>query len=70
MSGMKVKVIGMSCNHCKINVETGLKKIAGVETALADIVNGEVTIKGENVNPDNIRSAIESLGYIYDGELR
>jgi len=70
MSGMKVKVIGMNCNHCKINVETGLKKITGVETALADIVNGEVTLNGENINPDNIRSAIESLGYIYDGELK
>lgn len=70
MKELKVKVMGMNCNHCKINVETGLKKVAGVEMALADIVNGEVTLKGENINIENVKSAVESLGYLYNGELK
>ena len=50
MNELKVKVKGMNCNHCKINVETGLKMISGIEIALADVVNGEVTQKGQNIN--------------------
>jgi copper chaperone CopZ len=70
MNEVKVKVRGMNCNHCKIKVETGLKKIAGIEVALADIVNGEVILKGDNINLDNVKTTVESLGYFYNGELR
>ena len=65
-----MKVSGMNCNHCKINVESGLKKIVGIEVALADIVNGEVTLKGDNISLDSVKSAIENLGYFYNGEIK
>jgi len=70
MKEVKVKVSGMNCNHCKVNVETGLMKIAGINVALADIVNGEVTLKGDNISFDNVKSVIESLGYFYHGETK
>ncbi len=70
MNEMKVKVLGMNCNHCKINVETGLKKIQGIDFAVADIVNGEVTIKGASVDPAAVQSAVEELGYTYRGVIR
>ena len=70
MNEVKVKVRGMNCKHCKINVENGLQKVPGIDVALADIVNGEVTLKGDKINLDNVKTTIESLGYFYDGETR
>jgi copper chaperone CopZ len=69
MVQVKVKVGGMNCNHCKINVETGLKKISGIDTAIVDIINGEVTIKGSKIELDSIKATVEDLGYFYDGEI-
>ena len=66
MDEMKVKVGGMNCNHCKINVETGLKRVSGIEYAVADIINGEVKIKGSHLDPELIKTAVEDLGYFYD----
>ena len=70
MNEVKVKVQGMNCNHCKINVETGLKKIQGIEYAVADIVNGEVTIKGASVDLAAVQLAVVELGYAYQGIIR
>jgi copper chaperone CopZ len=70
MTEMKVKVQGMNCNHCKINVENGLKKIQGIETAIADIINGEITLKGDPINLNDVKDVVESLGYFYHGEIK
>jgi copper chaperone CopZ len=69
MNEVKVKVQGMNCSHCKIKVETGLQRIPGIETAIADIVNGEVTLKGNKIELTQVQSAIESLGYQFNGPL-
>jgi len=70
MDELKVKVGGMNCNHCKINVENGLKRVSGIDYAVADIINGEVKLKGSKLDPDNIKTAIEELGYFYDGIIK
>jgi len=69
MNEVKVKVQGMHCNHCKINVENGLKRIAGIEVALADIVNEEVMLKGKNIPLNEVKITLENLGYLYNGEM-
>jgi copper chaperone CopZ len=69
MNEVKVKVQGMNCNHCKINVENGLKKIQGIDYAVADIVNGEVSIKGAAVDLSAVQLAVEDLGYAYQGVI-
>lgn len=69
MNEVKVKVLGMNCNHCKINVENQLKKMSGIDYAVADIVNGEVSIKGTAVELSAIQLAIEELGYAYRGVI-
>jgi copper chaperone len=35
-----INVKGMSCNHCKISVETALKKLNGVSKAVVDLDKG------------------------------
>jgi copper chaperone CopZ len=69
MKEARIKVGGMNCNHCKINVENRLGKIPGVHIAIADIADGEVTIKGDTINLDQVKNIVEDLGYIYNGEI-
>jgi copper chaperone CopZ len=69
MNEVKVLVKGMNCNHCKITVENGLKRVKGIEQATADIVDGVVTIKGNDFDSTSVKSMIEDLGYTYVKEL-
>ncbi len=68
MNEIKVIVRGMNCNHCKITVESGLKKISGIDTAIADVINGEVTLRGQAIDLDHVKKVVEDLGYMYSGE--
>jgi copper chaperone CopZ len=65
----KVLVKGMSCNHCKMAVEMNLKKIAGMETVLADLGSGEVLLKGASIDLDKVKQVVEDIGYAYDGPV-
>ena len=69
MNEVKIKVSGMNCNHCKINVENSLMKIEGIKKVMADIMHGEVTLMGENINLDQVKSSVEDIGYLYGGKL-
>ncbi|HKK43557.1 MAG TPA: permease [Bacteroidales bacterium] len=58
-----ILVGGMSCNHCKANVENSVKSAQGVEDVTVDLVTGKVNITGDTVNLDEIKAGIESIGY-------
>jgi hypothetical protein len=69
LSTMNTTVIivqGMTCNHCKSNVENALQSIKGIKKAEADITSGEVMIEGD-VNEKKIKKAIDNIGYEYKG---
>jgi len=70
MNEIKIKVTGMNCNHCKINVENNLKKISGIEIVVADVINNEVLLKGEHIDLNQVKDTVESIGYSYAGILR
>lgn len=61
---MIVKVEGMSCNHCKMNVENTLKDIAGIENAEVNLDEklAEVDYFG-SVDEDEIKDKISEAGY-------
>ncbi len=59
----KINVEGMTCNHCKMNVEKGIASVKGVESANADITSGEVLVEGEGFDLEEIRKAVGELGY-------
>ena len=69
METLKVKIAGMNCNHCKINVERQLLTIQGIRVAIADLQAGEVTVKGDRIDLGEVRSAVESIGYSFDGKV-
>ena len=54
---------GMTCNHCKENVENSVKLVSGVEEVNVDLVTGRVNITGKSFNLEKIKSGIESIGY-------
>ncbi len=60
-------VEGMSCKNCKTHVENGIKTISGIEEVVADHVTGHVRVKGNHVNEEQIKSAVEKSGYRFKG---
>lgn len=59
----KLKVKGMSCNHCKMNVEKNLLKFEEVTKVEVDLSQGIVKIAGDNLDLTKIKNKIEELGY-------
>ncbi len=63
IGSVSLSVSGMTCNHCKANVENSAVSVEGVTGATADLATGKVTISGTGFDLDSIRANIESVGY-------
>jgi uncharacterized membrane protein YraQ (UPF0718 family)/copper chaperone CopZ len=64
---LKIGVGGMTCSHCKMNVERSLKSLTGIESVEANPDTGNVVIQGTDFNLDAIRQVVEGIGYDYKG---
>jgi uncharacterized membrane protein YraQ (UPF0718 family)/copper chaperone CopZ len=58
-----IHVIGMTCNHCRENVERSIRSSEGVEDVSVDLGSGQVNITGRSIDIRKIRKGIESIGY-------
>lgn len=56
-------VPGMSCDHCKHAVSTELGAVPGVAGVEVDLGTKLVTVTGEGLDDQLLRSAIEKAGY-------
>lgn len=63
MTLQTIKVDGMTCNHCKMNVENNLKKLDFLEDAQVNLAEKSVTLKGDNIDLEKVKQTIDSLGY-------
>jgi uncharacterized membrane protein YraQ (UPF0718 family)/copper chaperone CopZ len=63
-----IYVGGMTCNHCKENVENSIKSVKGVEEVAVDLTSGKVNIKGKSFDLQKIRTGITGIGYKILGE--
>lgn len=54
---------GMTCNHCKANVEKVIMTVKGVEAVKVDLHTGEVQVTGDDLDDNEIISAVESIGF-------
>jgi uncharacterized protein len=63
-----IYVGGMTCNHCKENVENSIKSVKGVEEVAVDLTTGKVNIKGKSFDLQKIRTGIAGIGYKILGE--
>jgi hypothetical protein len=62
MNKKQFKVDGMMCNHCRANVEKGLKALEGVENVEVDLASGMAIVEGD-VSDEEVVKTIEGLGY-------
>jgi uncharacterized membrane protein YraQ (UPF0718 family)/copper chaperone CopZ len=58
-----IKVEGMTCNHCKANVENNLAKLPFVSNAVVNLADKSVTLEGDNIEIEKAKETINSLGY-------
>ncbi len=63
------RVEGMTCSHCKTNVENGLKRDPTLKEVLADPGQNMVTIEADTITDSNIRETVEGLGYSFRGRI-
>jgi len=62
-------VDGMTCDHCKANVERGLMELQGVSEVLADRTTKQVSVQADSVSENQIKKTIEKLGYSFLGKI-
>ena len=53
---------GMSCNHCKANVERAIRSVEGVEDVEVNLTSGEAIVEGEH-DPEALIERVKSYGY-------
>ncbi len=64
MKDIKLKVEGMTCNHCVMTVKRAVMGVQGVKEADVSLSDGTVVIKAEDeINEEHIKRAIEQAGY-------
>lgn len=63
-----IKVTGMTCDHCKKNVERNLGSLDEIQEVDVDLASGKVKISGDEIDLDKVKSTIEKIGYQYAGE--
>ena len=63
MSETTYAVTGMTCEHCAAAVTHEVTAVPGVESVEVDVENGRVVVRGEGVNADAVREAVDEAGY-------
>lgn len=56
-------VSGMHCGHCKAAVEQEVGQVPGVEWVEADLDSKLVVVRGEGLEDEALRAAIDEAGY-------
>jgi copper chaperone len=63
MEEVTYTVSGMSCGHCKAAVEGEVSRVPGVEFVEADLDTKLVLVRGEALEDEALRAAIDEAGY-------
>ena len=65
MTKTKLKINGMSCQHCVKTVKDALTALEGVQGAKVNLRKGEAIVRFNelHVNPANLREAITQAGF-------
>ncbi len=64
MGKERIRVQGMSCQHCVSSVREALESLKGVTGVRVDLETGEVDfVLSEGVSLQRVREAVEEAGY-------
>ncbi|MFN3814328.1 MAG: heavy-metal-associated domain-containing protein [Aquificaceae bacterium] len=70
MGEKRLRVGGMTCEHCANTVRRALMSIDGVSEVKVDLRSGEVRIlMQKHISEEALKEAIEELGYKVIGEV-
>jgi copper ion binding protein len=60
----RIKIKGMTCQHCVMSVTKALGTLPGVKNLRVDLVKGEAAFENtQNISRDSLRKAVEDAGY-------
>jgi copper ion binding protein len=62
-SQLTYNVKGMTCQHCVATVAENVGELPGVSGVEVELASGRVLVKGESVDGEAVRRAIETAGY-------
>ena len=54
---------GMSCEHCVRAVTQAIEKVDGVKSVKVSLKKGNAVIKGEDIDIEAVKKAVEEAGY-------
>ena len=65
MQKTKLKISGMSCQHCVKTVKDALTALEGVQSAKVNLRKGEAVVRFDelSITPVNLRDAITQAGF-------
>jgi copper chaperone CopZ len=65
MANVKLRITGMTCGHCLAKVETALKGVSGVYSAIVDLPDGEAEVDFDDdaVTTIELIGAVQKAGY-------
>ena len=65
MANIKLRITGMTCGHCLAKVQTALKGVSGVYSAVVDLSDGEaeVDFNDDQVTTAQLIGAVQHAGY-------
>jgi copper chaperone CopZ len=56
-------IVGMHCSHCVESVHEALSSVPGVQKVEVILERGTAQIEGTNLKDDDLRQAVEGIGY-------
>jgi copper chaperone len=56
-------VKGMTCEHCELSVREEVEELAGVKSAQADRATGRLIVRGDGIDDQAVRDAVQAAGY-------
>jgi len=65
VSTEEIKVMGMTCEHCKVSIETAVINLPGVISAMVDLAAKTLTITFDHNKSTlaQIKTEIEAIGF-------
>ena len=65
MQKTKLKVSGMSCQHCVKTVKDALTALEGVQSAKVNLRKGEAVVRFDelSITPNHLKDAITEAGF-------
>lgn len=62
-----LRVAGMTCGHCEMSVREELEELQDVQVVSIDRASGRVEITGREVSAAELKGAIETAGFEFQG---